>query len=277
MTIRVINNSGIGNRLKNIVSAIRKGHHVGDVVEISGEYSGLFQVAQCVLVPVIDHVEVMSTWSLVLGQEESDRGILKAPRNIAVYHDRETYGLLGNTIDFQYFNIKEWVVEDFLRYFSLIIFDHEILSTVNRLDAEWQVRDKVGVHIRTWFDAPDRHHNLFDIEDFFLILDSLADSESFFLCVDHDVARQAVVARYGSRRVLEPIGREIGHVALDTRDRVAFSALVDMLLLSCCKKIIGTYQSTFSECAWWFGGARQLIEIPIPKKIVELEKYLMEN
>jgi hypothetical protein len=51
---------------------------------------------------------------------------------------------------------------------------------------------------------------------------------------------------------------------------VAFDSLVDMLLLARCHSIVGTYQSTFTECAWWLGGARQALQIPVPQAIQAL-------
>ena len=36
-------------------------------------------------------------------------------------------------------------------------------------------------------------------------------------------------------------------------------ALIDVLLLAECKKILGTKLSTFTECAWWFGGCKDIL------------------
>ena len=274
MTIVVVNNSGLGNRIKNIVSAVRKGHLIGDVVDIRCSHLDLFSVAQCITVPREDHFEVMSTWGLHLLPEESERKLLRNRRHLVEYHDRNQYGRLGDQIDFQYFNIEEDIICDFLRYFKLIVFNKSLIDRVQALSLEFQLDKKIGVHIRTWYDAPDRYSTLYDVEDYFKILDQLTDTDEFFLSVDHDVAREAMLERYGRTRVLEPIGRTIAHVSVDGRDKVGFDSMVDMLLLSRCKSIVGTYQSTFSECAWWFGGAIQPIQIPIPRKIAELEQGL---
>ena len=272
MTIVVVNNSGLGNRIKNIVSAVRKGHLIGDVVDIRCDHQELFSVAQCITVPRADHFEVMSTWGLLTLPEESERKLLRVPRSLMVYHDRTESGRLGNRIDFHYSNIEQDVIDDFLRYFALIVFNRRVVDAVEAYSAEYELDKKVGVHIRTWYDAPDRYAMLYEIADYFLILDQLADTEQFFLCVDHEVARQAVLARYGSARVIEPKERTIAHISIDSRDGVGFHSMVDMLLLSRCKHLVGTYQSTFSECAWWLGGASKTVQIPMPKKIVELEQ-----
>jgi len=272
VTIVVVNNSGLGNRIKNIVSAVRKGHLIGDVVDIQCGHESLFKVAQCVIEPLRDHREVMSTWGLKMLPEEEKRKILREPRRLVEYHDRSYHGVLEGTIDLQYFNIEQEVIDEFLRYFALIVFNQKIIEYVDSLSSGFQVNDKVGVHVRSWYDAPDRHSILFRIEDFYKKLDALADEKSFVLCVDHYFVRDAILKRYGRHRVLEPLAREIGHVSFDARGSVGFHSLVDMLLLSRCGSLVGTYQSTFSECAWWLGGGSKLVYIPIPGAILELEE-----
>jgi len=276
VTILVINNSGLGNRIKNIVAAIRIGHLLNDVVDIRCDHDSLFRVAQCVVVPNEKRWEVMSTWRLQMLPEEEGRKLLREPKQLVEYQDRNVHGLLGNIIDFQYFNIEKEVIEDFLKYFALIIFNPDVLQVVDTLSADWQVQNRVGVHVRTWYDAPDRHLALFDIKDYFKVLDGFADEEKFVLCVDHEIARDAFIKRYGAARVLEPLNREIGHVSVDTRDQIKFYSMVDMLLLARCKALVGTYQSTFTECAWWFGGAAKPVYIPVPRIISDLEKVLLK-
>ena len=41
-------------------------------------------------------------------------------------------------------------------------------------------------------------------------------------------------------------------------------AFIELLILSKCSKIIGTYLSTFDEIAWWMGGCRSEVIIPRP-------------
>jgi hypothetical protein len=268
--IYVVNHSGWGNRIKNIVSALRTGHLTNDMIEIHFEYLDLFLVAQCIAEPRTDYTEVMSTWGLLLLPDEHERKILREPLRIMEYHDRNQIGYLENRLDYQYFNIEPELIAEYLRYFALIRFRPEVLAAVDAWSNAWSIGDQIGVHVRTWFDAPDRFRTLYDIEDFFAVLDTYADTRQFVVCVDHDIARSALIARYGRARILEPANRAIGHIAIDPSRRVAFDSLVDMLLLARCHSIVGTYQSTFTECAWWLGGARQAVHIPVPKAITAL-------
>lgn len=43
-----------------------------------------------------------------------------------------------------------------------------------------------------------------------------------------------------------------------------------MLILSRCQALIGTYQSSFSEVAWWLGGTQQAVTIPTPPIVQQL-------
>jgi hypothetical protein len=37
--------------------------------------------------------------------------------------------------------------------------------------------------------------------------------------------------------------------------------LIDMLLLSRCEELFASYLSTFSETAWWLGGAKAKVAV----------------
>ena len=54
--------------------------------------------------------------------------------------------------------------------------------------------------------------------------------------------------------------------------------LIDLLLLSKTKHILGTYRSTFNELAWWLGECKPKIEIIIDKeKLEEYKKNVEED
>lgn len=40
---------------------------------------------------------------------------------------------------------------------------------------------------------------------------------------------------------------------------------IELLILSKCSTIIGTYDSTFDEVAWWMSGCKSKVIIPTPK------------
>jgi hypothetical protein len=53
----------------------------------------------------------------------------------------------------------------------------------------------------------------------------------------------------------------LSHSAVREDDEILVRAFVDMLCLSRGDVLIGSYLSTFTECAWWLGGCRQEVVI----------------
>ena len=46
-------------------------------------------------------------------------------------------------------------------------------------------------------------------------------------------------------------------------------AFIDLMLLSKCDTIVGTYASTFAEVAWWLGDTKPKVIIPEPYNLDE--------
>ena len=51
--------------------------------------------------------------------------------------------------------------------------------------------------------------------------------------------------------------------------QITTDAFIELLILSKCATIIGTYDSTFDEVAWWMGGCRSKVIIPKPTNFDE--------
>lgn len=77
---------------------------------------------------------------------------------------------------------------------------------------------------------------------------------------DSDEIIGELTARYGAQRVL--------HFPRATPRRDSWRApagiredLIDMLLLARTRRLYASYLSTFSEAAWWLGGASADVEV----------------
>ena len=77
---------------------------------------------------------------------------------------------------------------------------------------------------------------------------------------DADEIIGELAARYGAERVL--------HFPRTTPRRDSWRApegvredLIDMLLLARTRTLFASYLSTFSEAAWWLGGATASVEV----------------
>ncbi len=125
--------------------------------------------------------------------------------------------------------------------------------------AEWGARldsDTIGVQIRTWRDYPRRYrkYHLPAVRRLAELLDAAPAKSRFLVVSDADEVIGDLEARYGAERVLHfpraTPRRESYGVADGTRED-----LIDMLLLARTRTLYASYLSTFSEVAWWLGGA----------------------
>lgn len=86
--IVVVNHSGIGNRIKNVVSALRKGHLRNDTVQVNFRHNHLFQFLQCVVTPRPEQ-EVSNTWKLEILPEDAGKPLLIEPKPFLIVHDEK--------------------------------------------------------------------------------------------------------------------------------------------------------------------------------------------
>ena len=77
---------------------------------------------------------------------------------------------------------------------------------------------------------------------------------------DADEIIGELAGRYGARRVLQfpraTPRRDSWRASEGVRED-----LIDMLLLARTRRLYASYLSTFSEAAWWLGGARADVDV----------------
>jgi hypothetical protein len=262
--IVVNNNSGIGNRLKNIVTALRRAERKGDGLLINFPHQDFFTVDyQPNPETIKQEIEICTTWSLELFEDEITRGFLKEPKVLKIYHDYDTTFELTNSIDFHFNNISTYLVEDLKKHFKRIEFASIVTDTVEAYVLKHDLSDVVGVHIRSWSDDAGRHARLHDLSLFTQIMKDLP-GERFFVATDSLRVLKELAAQFPNRIIASPRPEE-RHISKNLSLQAMFASLADMLLLSRCRRIVGTYSSTFTEVAWWLGGAQSVVAIPIPK------------
>lgn len=262
--IVVNNNSGIGNRIKNIVTAMRKADRMGDSLFINFPHQDFFTVNyQPDPSEVRAEIEVCTTWSLALFEDEIAKGFLKKPSTLKIYHDYDTMLELKNSIDFQFNNIQEWLIGDIKKYFQLIEFSNLVTDTVDAYVEKFNLNDATGVHIRTWSDEPGRHARLHDLSLFTQRMKE-TPGERFFVATDSALCLRELAEQFPQRIIASPRLEE-RHISKNASPEAMFASVTDMLLLSKCRRVIGTYSSTFTEVAWWFGGCQQPFFVPLPQ------------
>jgi hypothetical protein len=86
------------------------------------------------------------------------------------------------------------------------------------------------------------------------LLDAAPATSRFLVVSDADEVIGDLASRYGTQRVLHfprTTSRNDSYAKADA----AQEDLIDMLLLARTRTLYASYLSTFSEVAWWLGGA----------------------
>ena len=163
----------------------------------------------------------------------------------------------GRQIDFEYGRIPQHFRDAYAPLFGRIAVRPEIESAVARWAAEHIGEDVVGVQVRTWRDDERRYrkYHVPALRRLAKSLDEATSSTRFLVVSDSDEVVAELAARYGEGRVLYFPRRTARRDSWQTVDGTQ-EDLVDMLLLARVPRLIATYLSTFSEVAWWLGGAR---------------------
>jgi len=173
----------------------------------------------------------------------------------------------GNNIDFEFHRIPWNVRENFLEYFNKLKPINIIAKIVRKFSYKYNLKDVVGVHIR-------RRHRLSKKEN----IDPISSDEKFIekmneilkedpstkflLCTDCKKTENKFKELFAEKIIFYPKKSLDKTTILGTQ-----YGLIDLLLLSKTKHILGSYRSTFNELAWWFGGCKAKVDIIIDEDL----------
>jgi len=175
-------------------------------------------------------------------------------------------------IDFAFQKINLNIKREILNYLKKIKPLKEIEQRVFKFEKENKIKNCVGIHIRRGDYLQGKDKLGFVSNDGCFInginkLIKINPSEMFFLCTDSEETQQKFKKLFGKKIIT------FQKTNFD-RNGVIFTqeGLIDLLLLSKTKRILGTYGSTFTEMAWWLGRCKPIIEIMVNKE--NLKNYL---
>ena len=239
MEVTVVSHAGIANRIKNLLSAMRQHEKVNTLHEtMSFIFPSITKVDEIVN-------EYSENWRLYVSPEE------------------EKYIPDYRTIDLLYEKTPQYFIDKYLGIISKLKINPEILEYVSDYTDGWN--DMVGVHIRSWYCQKRRFHSNEIFEE---QIDKLPKDKKFFFCSDNSDVQKHFVNKYGNRVITyerqlfnDPKLAESGH---HDDIQITTDAFIELLILSKCATIIGTYDSTFDEVAWWMGGCKSKVIIPTP-------------
>lgn len=168
----------------------------------------------------------------------------------------------GRQIDFEYGRIPDYFRELYCPLFAEV----EVLpAVVDRADA-WAGESFddtiIGVQVRTWRDDARRHrkHHRPAVGRLKALLADAHPSRRFFVVSDDDDVVPWLGNIVGAGRVLA-FPRETERLASWQSAAGMVEDLIDMILLSRTQEMFASYLSTFSETAWWLGGATARVSV----------------
>lgn len=240
MLTTVISHAGIANRIKNILSAMSQFEEIGTLHQ---PIKYIFPFIQSLDSPINPYEE---NWRLYVSPDEQEY--------------TEEY----KTIDLLYEKTPKYFIEKYLKIIDRLEINPDIIKYVDEFTKEW--KDMTGVHIRSWYCQKRRFHSNDIFEE---QIDSLTPDRKFFFCSDNSDVQEYFLNKYGDRVIT--YDRQIfntHHLAESGHHddiQITTDAFIELLILSKCSTIIGTYDSTFDEVAWWFSKCKSKVIIPRPK------------
>jgi hypothetical protein len=287
--------AGLGNRLKSWMSAWRLDPQACVYWPITpnmpAAFSDLFE-NDCEVDSVPEGATEIRSWRLaVLPADEADLPKRFSPVNSTISpiwrglgklawsvrgrrDDRYKYMIFpktqskrstrrdGRHVDLEYERIPESVRERYRPLFAGIRLRRDLLAATEDFAADNIDTSTIGVQIRTWRDDPRRHvkYHRTSLERLHRLIGGAARDRRLLVVSDDDGMVHEISRRYGRDRVIFYPRRTPRAQSWQSSRGVA-EDLVDLLVLARTNQYFASYLSTFSEAAWWLGGARAEVEV----------------
>jgi hypothetical protein len=266
-----VNGAGLGNRIKSIVSCMRldkdtRVHWKKAPGILNCNFSDLFENNIEIQPPYPFGATTYHSWRLAVLPDDkilenfaritSGNNLIGRPFSHTDPH--------GRNIDLEYGRIPLSIREKYISVFKELIINSKIKKWVDECAAQFD-EETVSVHIRSWEDQlPDeqsilRQKHFFTIRKYISRMDALSKKTRFFVSSDSTKVVDSLKSKYGERIIVYK-----RHAPLETSRSTRIGAqddLAEMLLLSRNSILLGTYMSTFTEVAWWLGGAQAQVTI----------------
>jgi hypothetical protein len=285
---------GLGNRLKSWVSCMRLATdarvHWPVTKNMPAAFDDLF-ANDCAVATVPAGAQVYGSWRLAIlpgdeahlpagfatvgaGAHPVVRGLGKAWWSLTgkrgdryrfmvfpKQHSRRSTRADARHIDLEYERIPTHFRALYAELFARITVRPAIAAAA----AEWAAANfddgVIGVQVRTWRDDPRRHrkYHLPSLRRLERLLDA-APGARFLVVSDSDEVVPMLADRYGAQRILA-YPRTTPRADSWLSPAGIVEDLIDMLLLARTQRLFASYLSTFSEAAWWFGGAKARVDV----------------
>jgi hypothetical protein len=211
--------------------------------------------------PLKTGASIYTSWRLGVLQNDA------IPENFSTYGESVDKGRLyyndplGRNIDLEYNRTPLDVIDVYVKLFLYIKPKEVLLKKINYFSKLFD-DDTVSMNIRSWNDDAYRRKQYFNFEAYVVEMKKLPSNTKFFITSDLEVVK-AQLARIFPGRVLT-YSRKTEVDASRTSVLGMQEGLIELYLTSKNKLIIGSFLSTFTEVAWWLGGAKAKVILPLP-------------
>jgi len=287
--------AGLGNRLKSWVSAMRLDSDARVRWETNdampATFAELFE-NDCSIEAVPPEATVYKSWRFAILPEDLEklpvgfatvgagasvlaRGIGKAWWALTGKRsDRYEYMVFPKThsrrgsradarhIDMEYGRIPDYFRDVYAPLFNRISVKTSIAQRVDDWSNEHLDDNVIGVQVRTWRDYPPRHRKYYkpSVKRLAKLMQAAPPTSRFLVVSDSDDIVPQFQQQYGQDRILHFPRNTARNASYDSVEGIS-EDLIDMLVLARTSRLFASYLSTFSEAAWWLGGATARVSV----------------
>jgi len=142
----------------------------------------------------------------------------------------------------------------YLKYFEILKPSQKINTIVDEFMQKYFKKYTVGIHLRLGDKIVSQTRKAQYCKQFYQYIEGEIEKNNdviFFVSCDEEFGYERMKIRYNDKII------NYDH-NYDEQQSDDITSFVCMLLLSKCDKLICGYGSTFSECAWWYGGCKDI-------------------
>jgi hypothetical protein len=201
---------------------------------------------------------IRKTWWNATGRKSDRYDFMLFPK----YHSKRITRADARHIDLEYARIPQYFRDLYAPLFKQVRIRPKILDAADSWVSQHTGHDVVGVQVRTWRDEPRRYrkYHLPAMKRLRRLMQQEEAGKRFLIVSDSDDIAPQLESEFGNERIICYPRATARHASWQTVEGVT-EDLIDMILLSRCETLYASYLSTFSEVAWWMGGARANVTV----------------
>jgi len=240
-TFVVLKSAGMGNRLKSYVSHLARWDQI--LIEHPADALLFDNLKLATSDDIKKYPNTGAVWQLLADPEE------------------EEYIEKYRTIDFLFNDTPNYFIKKYLPIWDTlkININKKIIEKVDELSKDWDFDNMTCLNIR--YRRNDFQQ--LDFINFQGFEDEIKNTkETFFLASDDLSVKNYYKNKYKNRCLVYE-RKEIIDSGYTIDYDQNMQALVEMILLSKCKKMVFTLGTTFNECSWWLSGCNKNVVLPV--------------